>query len=58
VYFEKAFQDAGMAPAMRLPLASELGETSLMFLVHPTLTANEIEFTCDVLSRVMEEVAT
>ena len=58
VYFEKAFQDAGMAPAMCLPLASELGETSLMFLVHPTLTANEIEFTCDVLSRVMEEVAT
>lgn len=58
VYFEKVFQDAGMAPAMRLPLASELGETSLMFMVHPTLTANEIEFTCEVLSRVMEEVTT
>ena len=55
VYFEKAIQDAGMAPAERLPVARELGETSLMFLVHPTLTADEIKLTCDVLARVMKE---
>ena len=55
VYLEKAIQDAGMAPAERLPVARELGETSLMFLVHPTLTADEIKLTCDVLARVMKE---
>jgi len=55
VYFEKAIQNAGMAPAERLPVARELGETSLMFLVHPTLTAEEIELTCEALARVMEE---
>ncbi|WP_434049419.1 DegT/DnrJ/EryC1/StrS family aminotransferase [Marinobacter salarius] len=55
VYFEKAIQDAGMAPAERLPVARELGDTSLMFLVHPTLTAEEIRLTCDVLARVMKE---
>jgi dTDP-4-amino-4,6-dideoxygalactose transaminase len=55
VYFEKAIQDAGMAPVERLPVARELGETSLVFLVHPTLTADEIKLTCDVLARVMKE---
>ena len=55
VYLEKAIQDAGMAPAERLPVARELGETSLMFLVHPTLTADEIKLTCDVLARVIKE---
>lgn len=55
VYFEKAIQDAGMAPAERLPVARELGDTSLMFLVHPTLTAEEIRLTCEVLARVMKE---
>jgi len=55
VYFEKAIQDADMAPAERLPVARELGDTSLMFLVHPTLTADEIELTCEILARVMKE---
>lgn len=57
VYFEKAIFEAGMAPAQRLPAARELGGTSLMFLVHPTLTAEEIQLTCEVLMRVMEEAA-
>lgn len=35
VYLEKAFDNTGFAPAQRLPVAKELGETSLMFLVHP-----------------------
>ncbi|MEX0606015.1 MAG: DegT/DnrJ/EryC1/StrS aminotransferase family protein [Marinobacter sp.] len=55
VYFEKAIQNAGMAPVKRLPVAKELGETSLMFLVHPTLTADEMSLTVEVVSRVMEE---
>jgi dTDP-4-amino-4,6-dideoxygalactose transaminase len=40
-------------PKERLPVAKELGGTSLMFLVHPTLTEEEIKLTCDVLTEVM-----
>jgi dTDP-4-amino-4,6-dideoxygalactose transaminase len=55
VYLEKAFDDTGLRPVERLPVAKELGETSLMFLVHPTLTEAEINMTCDVLAQVMRE---
>ncbi|MCG4455168.1 DegT/DnrJ/EryC1/StrS aminotransferase family protein [Pseudomonas sp. MMS21-TM103] len=55
VYLEKAFDDTGWRPVERLFVAKELGETSLMFLVHPTLTEAEINKTCDVLARVMRE---
>ena len=37
IYLEKAFTDRGWGPAQRLPVARELGETSLCFMVHPTL---------------------
>ncbi|PHQ16518.1 DegT/DnrJ/EryC1/StrS family aminotransferase [Marinobacter profundi] len=57
VYLERCFQDAGLAPDERLPVARELGETSLMFLVHPTLTEAEMAKTVDVLSQVMTEVS-
>jgi len=52
VYLEKAFDNTGFRPKERLPFAKELGETSLMFLVHPTLTKEEIQKTCDVLTEV------
>ena len=42
IYLEKCFQNAGLAPAERLPVARELGETSLMFLVHPTFTPEQM----------------
>ncbi|NLF96683.1 MAG: hypothetical protein GX569_08105 [Candidatus Riflebacteria bacterium] len=37
----------------RLPVARELGETSLMLLVHPTLTAQNIEDTIRVVKEVV-----
>lgn len=52
VYLEKAFDNTGFRPKERLPVAKELGEASLMFLVHPTLTEEEIQKTCDVLTEV------
>ena len=52
VYLEKAFDGTGFRPKDRLPIAKELGETSLMFLVHPTLTMEEIELTCSVIMEV------
>lgn len=53
VYLEKAFDNTGWRPAERLPVAKELGETSLMFLVHPTLTNAEIGKTCEVVRSVL-----
>ena len=55
VYLEKAFDGTGMRPVEPLAIARDLGETSLMFLVHPTLTDAEINKTCDVLVEVMRE---
>lgn len=52
VYLEKAFDNTGFRPQERLQVAKELGETSLTFLVHPTLTKEEIQKTCDVLAEV------
>jgi len=56
VYLEKAFDGTGWRPEKPMPVARELGETSLMFLVHPTLNEQEIQKTCDVLERVMKRV--
>ena len=56
VYLEKAFTDLGLGPEERLPVAKALGESSLMFLVHPTLAAEEIAKTCNALKKVMERV--
>ena len=53
VYLEKAFDGTGWRPATRLPVARQLGETSLMLLVHPTLTEAEVQHSCDVLQQVL-----
>jgi dTDP-4-amino-4,6-dideoxygalactose transaminase len=57
VYLEKAFSEAGLQPARRLPAAMELGETSLAFLVHPTLTGDEVEKTADTAAAVLRSAA-
>lgn len=49
IYLEKAFDGTGWRPEGGLPTARDLGETSLMFLVHPTLTSDEIARTCTVI---------
>jgi len=51
MYLEKAFVSRRKHP--RLPAAKLLGETSLMFLVHPTLTDEHIAFTCQTIESVM-----
>lgn len=53
VYLERAFDGTGWRPDERLPIAKELGETSLMFLVHPTLKQAEIEKTAEVVQSVV-----
>ena len=57
VYLEKAFDNTPWRPEKRLPNAVELGETSLMFLVHPTLTEAEIAKTTQVMKEVFEKAS-
>lgn len=53
VYLEKAFDNTGFRPRRRLEVAKELGETSLMFLVHPSLTDEDMEQACQVIGEVL-----
>lgn len=55
VYLEKAFDGTGWRPKYRLPIARELGETSLVFLVQPTLTQDEINKTCCAINEVFSQ---
>ena len=55
VYLEKAFDNTGWRPNQRLPVARALGETSLMFLIHPTLTDLEVQKTCNVIQLILSQ---
>ncbi len=57
VYLERAFDDTTWRPLTRLPNAKLLGETSVMMLVHPTLTEEEIALSCKVLAQVLVEAS-
>ena len=54
VYLEKAFDGTGYRPENRLPVAKALGETSLMFLVHPTLSFDEMLSMCGTVQDIMQ----
>ncbi|HQM43787.1 MAG TPA: hypothetical protein PLI72_08590 [Smithellaceae bacterium] len=43
-----------MRPRKRLPVAKELGETVMMFLVHPTLSENDMRDTVKAVEKVMK----
>jgi hypothetical protein len=53
IYLEKAFPES-MRPHYRHPVARELGEGSLMFKVHPTLSEKDLADTCIAVSKVMQ----
>lgn len=55
VYLEKAFDNTPWRPSERLPVAKELGETSIMFLTHPTITDDQLEFYCSTILSVFSE---
>jgi dTDP-4-amino-4,6-dideoxygalactose transaminase len=54
VYLEKAFERMAWRPKDRLPVARQLGETSLMFLTHPTITDDELERYVGAIRSVLE----
>ncbi len=56
VYLEKAFEGTKWRPIKSLPNAKQLGETSLMFLVHPTLSDESIKKTVDAIQQVITKI--
>lgn len=53
IYLEEAFASLGYGPKSRLPNARQLGDTSLMFQVHPTLDQSNMERSVEVVREVM-----
>jgi dTDP-4-amino-4,6-dideoxygalactose transaminase len=57
VYLEKAFDNTCWRPSQRLPVARELGDTSLMFLTHPTIEDSELDQYCQTIRKVLSSAA-
>ncbi len=57
IYREKAFEKSGLVPQQPLPVARELGKTTLMFLVHPTLERADMERTRQVVEEVLSRAS-
>lgn len=57
IYLERAFDSTPSRPAQRLPVARALGETSIAFLVHPTITDDQIERAVEAIHAVAREAA-
>ena len=53
IYREQAFIAAGLVPPKPFPNAERIGETSLMFLVHPTLDEGDMRDTVAAVTKVM-----
>jgi dTDP-4-amino-4,6-dideoxygalactose transaminase len=56
VYLEKAFDHTHWRPQERLKDAQHLGETSLMFLVHPTLSESSLNKTIAAIKQVLSQI--
>ncbi|MFC1500320.1 DegT/DnrJ/EryC1/StrS family aminotransferase [Candidatus Zixiibacteriota bacterium] len=52
IYLEKAFPES-WRPSKRLPVAKELGETALMFPVHPTLSIEDMDSIASAVEMVV-----
>ena len=54
IYLEKSFQEKSLYPKNRLPVEKELGETSLMFVLHPTITENIMNEYAEAITKVLK----
>jgi dTDP-4-amino-4,6-dideoxygalactose transaminase len=57
IYLEKAFTQQGWGPKERLPVARELSDTSMMFMVHPTLTNDQIDWSASTIRRIVVQAS-
>lgn len=55
VYLENAFAGMHFGPAARWPVAKKLGESTLTFLVHPTLSEVDMHKTGSIVESVMRK---
>ena len=55
IYKERCFE--GIHTAGDLPIGKELGETSIMLLVHPTQTRGEVEHAAKTISEIISAVS-
>lgn len=55
LYLEKAFEGSASIPQQRLEVAQQLGDNSLMFLVHPTLSERNMQDTITIVSSIMQQ---
>ena len=53
IYLEQAFVHAGIGPKQPLPVASRLSDASLMFMLHPGLTEQDMRDSCTAVAKVM-----
>ena len=57
IYLEHAFDNHPSKPQQSLPVAKQLGETSLMFLAHPTLTDAEMQKVAQVGKTIFDQIS-
>ena len=57
IYLEECFKNSGFSPEKSLPNARDLGERSLMFLVHPTLSDATLSLWTDRLTKFFREIS-
>ncbi len=55
IYREAAFDRTEWRPERPLPVAKRLGETSMAFHVHPTMTESDAEHTAEAIEKVLAE---
>jgi dTDP-4-amino-4,6-dideoxygalactose transaminase len=54
VYMEESFQKAGLSPAAPLANARTLGTTSIMLLIHPTISEQQMEWVAGRVKEVLD----
>ncbi|MDC0590421.1 DegT/DnrJ/EryC1/StrS aminotransferase family protein [Gammaproteobacteria bacterium] len=57
IYLESAFDKTSFRPNTRLPIAKQLGETSIVFLVHPTLSDGDMSAMSNIIEKVFEDAS-
>ena len=57
IYLESAFNNTSFKPKARLPIARKLGETSLVFLVHPTLSSDQMYGMTQIIAEVFDQAS-
>ena len=53
IYLENCFKNQGLAPKKRLPIAKELGESSIMLLVHPSIDKEKMNLYANIVYEIL-----